>query len=728
METRSVVGPDEGGLQTQLVSSHWYRAASIAPRLRQQLRIHPQRYRGQLWFVIEDRVNGRYHRFERRAWRIIRLLDGSLTLEQLWQRLTAEGGPDTPSQEDVLALLGQLHALDLLASGSLPDLAEAARRERRQARLRWWQRYFNPLALRIRLVDPDRFLCRAVRALKPILNGFGALLWLAWVVPAFVLAISHWPELSSNFTERMLAFGNLALLWLIFPVVKALHETGHGIACRMRGGEVHEMGIMLLLFLPVPYVDASSAWTFGARRDRVLVGAAGMLVELAIAAGAFYLWLWLQPGTVKAIAFDTAVLASVTTVIFNANPLLRYDGYYIASDLLEIPNLGQRAARYWGYLIERWILRHREPASPVMAPGEALWFGLYAPLSLIYRLLVLSSIGLFISTRYFAFGVLIALWSIGAALGVPLYRGLKGLKRMLADERTGTGGKLALVGALAAIVAFLFVVPLPYDTQVEGIVWLPQSGVLRAQSSGFVRQVLLRSGTSVPGGADVMQLADPSLAADLAEQSARVEAADARYQAGMVANPALGEQLASQLKWEQAQLTALKERAARLEVHTAAPGRLWIEDARDLPGRYVKRGEVVGYVIPPSAPRVRVIVNQADDHLIRARTLRIGVKLPFDPAQTWSARIVRAVPQASNELPSAALGREGGGAVVTDPRDTTGRKALTSHFEYELALPRAFPYHFIGSRASVRFKHPPEPIGYRMIQGLRRLFLAYFRT
>lgn len=728
MDPRPIAPSEHGGLQAQLVSSHWYRAAGVAPRLRQQLRIHAQRYRGQLWFVVEDRVNGRYHRFERRAWRIIRLLDGSLTLDELWQRLTAEGGPDSPSQEDVLGLLGQLHALDLLASGSLPDLAEAARRQRRQARFKWWQRYLNPLALRIALVDPDRFLTRAVRVLKPVLNGLGAALWLAWVVPAIVLASSHWSELSSNFSERMLAVGNLALLWLIFPLVKALHEIGHGIACKMRGGEVHEMGVMLLIFLPVPYVDASSAWTFGDKRDRVLVGAAGMLVELMIAAGAFYAWLWLQPGAVRAIAYDTAVLASVTTVVFNANPLLRYDGYYIASDLLEIPNLGQRAARYWGYLIERWVLRHPESSSPVMARGEAFWLGLYAPLGLIYRLLVLTSIGLFISTKYLAFGVLIALWSIGAALGIPLYRGLVGLRRMLADEQTGAFGKLALLGALGAVLALLFAVPLPHHTQVQGVVWLPESGVLRAENSGFVERVHLRSGTPVASGADILSLTDPALAAHEAEQAARVAAARARYEAATVEDPALAQQLASELNWEQAQLRALTERAARLEVRSTGAGRLWIEDSEDLPGRYIKEGEIVGYVIPPAAPRIRVIVDQADADFIHAHTLAIGVRLPFDPATTWSGRIVRAVPEASNELPSAALGREGGGAVPTDPRDETGRKALISHFEYELALPQGFPYRLIGSRASVRFEHPPEPIGYRIWRGVRRLFLAYFRS
>ena len=161
------------GLHTQLVNSHWYRVANVMPRLRSQLHVHAHRYRGQLWYVVEDRLNGRYHRFDKQAWRIIRLLDGRTSLEQLWHALASEAGADTPSQEDILALLGQLHALDLLASESLPDLAEAARRERRLTRQRRWQRYLNPLALRIHLLDPDRFLARLVEVARPLLNRRG---------------------------------------------------------------------------------------------------------------------------------------------------------------------------------------------------------------------------------------------------------------------------------------------------------------------------------------------------------------------------------------------------------------------------------------------------------------------------------------------------------------------------------------------------------------------------
>jgi len=717
-----------GGLHTQLVNSHWYRVAAVKPRLRQQLRVHAHRYRGQLWYVVEDRLNGRYHRFDRQAWRIIRLLDGTLTLEQLWQRLATEAGADTPSQEDILALLGQLHGLDLLASGSLPDLAEAARRQRLYSRQRRLQRYLNPLALRIRLFDPDRFLTRTIGILKPVLNRRGAMLWLAWVLPALVLAVSHWRELTSNFGERVLALDNLALLWLIFPLVKALHEIGHGVACRMRGGEVHDMGIMLLIFLPIPYVDASSSWAFSSKRDRAIVGAAGMLVELALAAGAFYLWLWLEPGSVKAIAYDVAVLASVTTVLFNANPLLRYDGYYIASDLLEIPNLAQRATRYWGYLLERWVLHRREPLSPVMARGERFWFALYAPLSFAYRIFVLFSIAVFVSTKYFAVGIFIAIWSIGAGLGIPLYRGLSWMRHAVFHARPGERGRGAAFAAMGALALVLFVLPLPHHTQVEGVLWLPESGVLRAGQAGFVSRLTAQPGTDVREGSDILYLRDSTLAAHVAAQAARVEAARVRYDAARLADPSKGLELQSDLEREQAELGSLTERAQRLEVRSAAPGRLWLDESEDLSGQYVKQGQVLGYVIPGAAPRVRVIIDQSDAELIGRHTRRIEVKLPFAPGPTWRAQVVRAVPAASNELPSAALGREGGGAVATDPRDQTGRKALKTHFELELALPDDFPYRVIGSRASVRFEHPAEPLAYRLWRGIRRLFLAYFHS
>jgi len=299
---------------------------------------------------------------------------------------------------------------------------------------------------------------------------------------------------------------------------------------------------------------------------------------------------------------------------------------------------------------------------------------------------------------------------------------------VLIDARSGAHGRRAALAAIGVLAVLLFVIPLPHHTQVDGVLWLPDSGVLRAGQAGFVGKVLAHPGDPVLSGADIMNLTDSTLSAHQVEQAAKVEAAQVRYDAARLMDPSKGQQLASDLEREEAELHALQERAGRLEVHTAAPGSLWLHDSDNLPGQYVKQGQVLGYVIPAAAPTVRVIIDQTDSDFIRSHTRSIAVKLPFEPGPTWSARVVRAVPAAMNELPSAALGREGGGAVATDPRDQSGRKALVSHFEYELALPEQFPYRFIGSRASVRFEHPSEPLAYRLWRGVRRLFLAFFHS
>ena len=410
-----------------LLSSEWYRVRGLRPRLRGHVQLHRHAYRGQVWYVVEDRIGGKHHRFNFAAHRVIGLMDGRRDMDTLWNALIADLNDETPTQDDVIRLLGQLHAADLVLADITPDTAELFERRAKQQRRKWMGRVGNPIALRIPLFDPDRLLKAMVRRFGRLLGWRGALLWLAVVVPALVLVPSHWSELSGNATERLLANENLLLLALLFPLVKAVHEFGHGVACRMRGGEVHEMGLMLLVFYPVPYVDVSNASAYVSKWQRVLVGAAGMLAELFVAALAFYLWLALEPGLARGMAYDVAVLASVTTLFFNANPLLRYDGYYILADVIECPNLGIRATRYWQYLAERYAFGVRSPERPDATPGERRWFIGYGPLSYVYRLFVSISIALLVAQKFFVIGVVTAIWAIATSVVWPLLKGLRAL-------------------------------------------------------------------------------------------------------------------------------------------------------------------------------------------------------------------------------------------------------------------------------------------------------------
>ena len=308
-----------------LHSSLWYRVAPLRPRLLARVRLHRHRYRGKRWYLLQDPASGRVHRFAPAARTVIAAMDGKRSVAELWQLAQRQLGEDAPTQDEIIQLLGQLHAGDLLSTDAAPDVLEAFERGRKQDRAKQRRSWANPMAVRIPLVDPGRFLDRYAALWRRLWGWGGALLWLAVVLPALVMLAPHWPDLTGNLSDHVLAGENLVLMALVFPVVKALHELGHATATRASGGEVHDMGVMLLVLMPVPYVDASSSSVFRSRWRRATVGAAGLLVELFVAALAFYVWLAVEPGLVRALCFNVMVVAGLSTLVFNGNPLLRYD-------------------------------------------------------------------------------------------------------------------------------------------------------------------------------------------------------------------------------------------------------------------------------------------------------------------------------------------------------------------------------------------------------------------
>jgi putative peptide zinc metalloprotease protein len=711
-----------------LFSTNWYRVADLRPRLRGHIRIHRHVYRGEIWYVVEDRVAGKYHRFNPASYRVISLMDGKRDMNQVWARLTAELAEDTPDQEEVIRLLGQLHGADLIQCDVTPDVAELLERRGKQERKKLMSRYMNPMSLRFPLVDPDRFLEWANRWPHLFRGGWGMLLWLAAVLPALFLAPLHWPDLTENFSEQLLAMDNLLLLAVVFPLLKSLHELGHGLAAKARGGEVHEMGIMLLVFFPIPYVEASSSSAFVKKTDRMLVGAAGMLTELFVAALVFYVWLMLEPGLARSLAYNALVLASVTTILFNANPLLRYDGYYILADWIEIPNLGTRSTQYWKYLAERYLLNVAKSEPPPSTIGERRWFIGYAPLAFAYRMFVLFGIALFVAQQYFIVGILLAIWGLVASLGIPWF---KIGRALLTEPRFAARGariRAVLGGTFLGLYLLLFVMPMPYHTHAEGVLRLPEQALLRAEAAGFVTRALARPGDSLRPGDAVVESVNAELASELEIQLAKLEEIRARYDAAWGVKPAEASQLEEAMRREQASLDRLRERMARLTLRAGASGKLLLEHPDDLPGRFLEKGEVVGYLVGSYVPVVRVVVGQEDVDQVRLATRDVVVKLPQNIAATWPARLLREVPAAGHELPSAALGQRGGGDVVLDPSDEEGTKTLQSVFEFELSLQQAAPAEYLGSRVHVRFEHPATPLGVRAWRGIRRLFLSQFHV
>ena len=152
-------------------------------------------------------------------------------------------------------------------------------------------------------------------------------------------------DASGALMSRFFSLNNIALIWVTTILIKSIHELGHGLTCKHFGGEVHEVGVMLLVFTPYFFVNVSDSWVMPDRNKRILISAAGIYVELVLASLATLLWAVVQPGALQQELWNIMVIASVSTLIFNANPLMRFDGYYIMTDWIEVPNLSTQVAR-----------------------------------------------------------------------------------------------------------------------------------------------------------------------------------------------------------------------------------------------------------------------------------------------------------------------------------------------------------------------------------------------
>jgi putative peptide zinc metalloprotease protein len=711
-----------------LFSSGWYRVADLKPRLRAHTAIHRQVFRGKTWYILQDHQTGRFHRLSPIANLMICLMDGRRTMRDIWDAAGRKAGDDPPTQDETIQLLAQLHTADLLQGEIPPDFEEMAERSEKAGQRRLMQRLRSPLAIRVPLFDPDRILDLTLPLVRPLFSVAGFLAWLALVLTGFILAVLHWPELTSNVTDRVLATENVALLICVYPVIKSLHELGHAYATKIWGGEVHEIGVMLLVFIPVLYVDASASAAFRQKHRRILVGAAGIIVEMALASIALIIWLHATPGLGRTVAFNVILIGGVSTLLFNGNPLLRFDGYYILTDLIEIPNLATRANGYFFYLLQKHLFKIDDIESPVAEASEKKWLLAYSVLSIAYRLIVSIGIALFLSVRMLAIGVVMAVWAMGAIAVLPLFKGVRFLAtspRLVGRRRRAFG----VVGVFAAVLAImLFVIPLPYATVAEGVVIVPDQAEVRAKTDGFVTQVLTTPGSQVTPGQPLVALDDPTLDARVAVIAAQLDEIHQRLEGVRQVDRVQAEMFEDQAQHLSEKLAEFRSRQQDLTVVSGQAGRFVMAGAEDLPGRFAKRGELLGYVISNSDAVVRAVVSQADVDLIDRETTRVEAHAVENLERPIAAQILRETPAAQQDIPSLALTTRGGGSIALDPSKTQRPQALFSLFQLDIELLDPMQLTTQGSRVYVRFIHGAQPVAWRILRSLRQFFLGQFRV
>ena len=717
---------------TALYSARWHRVAALKPLLGAQIRPRRLRVRGQPWVLLSDPASGRSLRLNASAYALVGRFDGSHSVQQLWDwQLGQQAGADTDSdsdtitQDEMIDLLAQLREAGLLQFDRsadferlLPHLQGLERPRRRGSWLSWRLPLANPSRLLDRLQPVQRLLFS-----KPVLA-----LWLLAMLMLVLLAVQHGPSLQAH-AQRWLATPRFALLaLLLYLPFKALHELAHGLAVRRWGGQVQEAGVTLMLLMPVPYVDASAANGFVQRHRRIIVSAAGIMTELSLAALALPLWLWLDDGLARDAAFVTVLMAGVSTLLFNANPLQRLDGYYIFCDAMDLPNLGPRSRQWWLDLLRlRWL---RVPGAEPMAVacGETKWLALYAPLSLAMGVGIALMATLWLAQLSFALGLLSGLLLGWQMVLQPTLRLLKQLRTAALTAQVGRQRwrRVGLIGAL--LLVLLLALPLPQRMLVQGVIWPADQAQLRVAEDGFVTRLTLADGAAVQPGDLVLQLANPALQAAQQRSQLRVGALE-----GELINAAPGRpgaaldgraaELRAELAAAQAELQRLDERVANLALRAQVAGQLALPASADLAGRYLKQGSLLGQVLGDLPPTVRVALPEAQaTELLNRSSQQVSVSRATSPGRSQPATLLRESGGAVLHLPSAALSSRHGGAVQTDPQDKEDLTPLRPVLllDVRLAHAEADEVARLGDRAWVRFDAGHAPLAWQLLHALRR--------
>ncbi len=715
-------------MKQELFSPHWYRVANLKPKLHSSVEIHRHDYRGLIWYMLEDTSTGRNHRFNPAAYQFIGQMDGKHSVQEIYDKITNLLEDFAPGQPDIITLLGQLNMADLIRSDALINTDELLQRQETTKGKRQKQRFMNPAALKLPLWDPEDFLNKHLSKVRWIFSYQVAIIWLIIITYSAVQGSQHWPEISEYFNIHALSPNNLILLFMIYPPLKILHELGHAFSAKLEGGEIHEMGLNFLMFVPIPYVNVSTAANFCSKYKRILVSSVGILVETFFAALGLLLFLATEPGILHSIGFNLFLIGGISSLFFNGNPLLKFDGYYILSDSIGIPNLYQRSGQYWQYLFKRYLFGLKQVSSPATAPGEARWFIFFSISSALYRLAVLWLIFSIVSEKFFVLGVILTLWLINLQIVLPLIRSVN----FIITNPALTGKRLkALIstgGIVILIIGVSGFIPVPSSTLTEGVVWSPDEIQLKAEQDGFVGPLAIKNNQLVEEGETIIQLIDPFLETEVRVAQARVNELKRQYRGERVDNYAQARITQNELRTAQSELRHIQDKKNSMTVKSFKAGRLYIPNNEDLPGKFVRQGELLGFILDKRQSTIRMAVTQNNIGQIRNNIEGIKIRFASDIHTEYTGKIIRQSPEGTNILPSLALSIQGGGKIIVERGGQDQMKTRQKIFIIDLLFNPQDQDIKLGTRAYIKISHGSEPVIEQVYRRVRQAFLSQFNV
>jgi putative peptide zinc metalloprotease protein len=710
-------------LAESLVSST---SRPLALRMRPDLSARIQKYHGEAYWVVKEPVGLNYFRFHEEEFAILQMLDGKTSLDAIKERFESEFAPQKITFQDLQQFVGMLHRSGLVLSEASGQGRQLRRRRDEKKRKELLGKFTNIFAVRYRGVDPDRFLNRLYKytfwLFHPatvtfcVLLALGALLLLGVQFEVFRARL---PGFHEFFDPR--APTKWLYLALVMAVVKVVHELGHGLSCKHFGGECHEIGFMLLVFTPCLYCNVSDSWMLPSKWRRAMIGAAGMYVEVVLASAATFVWWFSDPKTlVNQMSLNVMFICSVSTLIFNGNPLLRFDGYYILMDLIEIPNLRQKSTEVLKRFLVGLCLGLEQPENPFLPQKNRFLFGFYTVAAVCYRWLVVFSIMMFLNAVLEPYGLKVIgrlvgmmgffglvvqpLWQMGKFFYMP--------GRMHKVKKWRVVTSLAVVGGVIAAVVF---VPLPHSVKCTFEVGPRDAASIYVDVAGRVDRILVEEGQPVDGGQLLVQLGNPDLQRrvvrtegqrriTLAKMSSRERE---RFYDSTAADEL--EELQDNLETLDQQLAEQRDELARLQIISPVPGivipappRPPQEREGELPvwngsplnkknqGATYPESQLICRVGDPKDLEALLVVDQADIDLVDEVT-RDGsepeVKLQLDayPGVTLTSRVVEVSRVEMKETP-ISLSAAAGGQLETKRDESGALKPMSTSYQARVPL------------------------------------------
>ena len=653
-------------------------------KLRDDLTFVPQKHQGESFYHIE--LKSRYFRVGYAEYVFISLLDGATTFCEALaisaQKLGKAGLSTDQAMQTYLWLIeSKLGVLEQtpLHSGSAFNMSGTPQQRHR----------LNPFWIKISIGSPDRLMSWLAGKLRwlvsPATTGFGFFL----IVMAFSSAMLHWDRVSAN-SVNVFSVSNLAWMGLAWLGLKLVHEFAHGIVARYYGCEVSEAGLVFILFAPMAYVDVTSSWRLTSKWKRIHIAAAGMYFELVIASLAYFLWRRVDSELTSFLLYNVMIMASISTIAFNMNPLMRFDGYYILSDLLGIPNLYEKGAKSVHSLSKR-ILYGRSTCEASEIGRPALLIGFYGWLSLGWRILVCASLAIVAATLFHGAGIIMAVAGLASWIGRPVYKAIQDLRYQF-ERNKPTFYRAATVCLTLGVLSMtlLFSLPMPARVTASGIVEYRELANVRSIAPGFIKKVLVKDGDYVEAGDALFKLRNDEISNQFHELQIQIEQCRVRHRIAMDQREVAQAQIANRNRESlEEKLAQARRRHHGLTVRAPRSGIVSRHHLKHMKGTYVREGEELVAIGEPDDTELITYISQSDfDTIVPYLDRPVYVRISGSPRMVGT--LSRLEPTSSSELLHPALSStEGGSLTVVPPKATASLDSLElaeSHFRGHISI------------------------------------------